>query len=242
MLYLISLGLSDENDLSLKGLEAGKKCEKLYLEKYTNILNTTPEKLEKLFGKKVEEVERKNLEEDSGRLVEEARKKDIGILVSGDALAATTHLSLVAECRKSGVECRIIHSSSILTGVGECGLSLYKFGETITIPFWEENYKPAGFYETILKNKKAGLHTLILLDTKKGGMSVKEALEILEGIDKEGLLKDKLLALSGVGSEDQRILFGTVEEIKGKEWGKPAVLIVPGKLNEFEREFLEKGN
>ena len=38
MLYLIGLGLSDETDITVKGLEIVKKCSRVYLEAYTSIL------------------------------------------------------------------------------------------------------------------------------------------------------------------------------------------------------------
>ena len=37
-LYMIGIGLNDEKDISLKGLEAVKKCTKVYLERYTSIV------------------------------------------------------------------------------------------------------------------------------------------------------------------------------------------------------------
>ena len=39
MLYLIGLGLGDEKDITLRGLEAVKKCEKVYMEAYTSLLS-----------------------------------------------------------------------------------------------------------------------------------------------------------------------------------------------------------
>ena len=49
-LYLIGLGLNDEKDITIKGLEAIKNCDYIYLESYTSLLlNTSIEKLEKLF-------------------------------------------------------------------------------------------------------------------------------------------------------------------------------------------------
>lgn len=38
MLYLIGLGLGDETDITVKGLEVVKKAERVYLEAYTSIL------------------------------------------------------------------------------------------------------------------------------------------------------------------------------------------------------------
>lgn len=38
MLYLVGLGLSDETDITVKGLEVVKKASRVYLEAYTSIL------------------------------------------------------------------------------------------------------------------------------------------------------------------------------------------------------------
>lgn len=38
MLYLIGLGLSDVRDITVRGLEIVKRCERVYLEAYTSIL------------------------------------------------------------------------------------------------------------------------------------------------------------------------------------------------------------
>lgn len=45
MLYLIGLGLADETDVSVKGLELIKRVERVYLETYTSILLVDPAKL-----------------------------------------------------------------------------------------------------------------------------------------------------------------------------------------------------
>ena len=38
MLYLVGLGLSDETDITVKGLAVVKKAKRVYLEAYTSIL------------------------------------------------------------------------------------------------------------------------------------------------------------------------------------------------------------
>ena len=38
MLYLVGLGLADEKDITVKGLEIVKKAERVYLEAYTAVL------------------------------------------------------------------------------------------------------------------------------------------------------------------------------------------------------------
>lgn len=38
MLYLVGLGLSDEKDITVRGLEVVRKADRVYLEAYTSIL------------------------------------------------------------------------------------------------------------------------------------------------------------------------------------------------------------
>ena len=49
MLYLIGLGLADETDVTVKGLELIKKVARVYLEAYTSILLVDKTKLASLF-------------------------------------------------------------------------------------------------------------------------------------------------------------------------------------------------
>ena len=88
------------------------------------------------------------------------------IPASGDPFGATTHHDLMLRAKEKGIETKAIHNASILNAVGACGLSLYKFGETVSIPFWQDEWKPESFYDRIVSNRKNGLHTLCLLDIK----------------------------------------------------------------------------
>lgn len=45
MLYLIGLGLADETDITVRGLDIVRKAERVYLEAYTSILLVDKEKL-----------------------------------------------------------------------------------------------------------------------------------------------------------------------------------------------------
>lgn len=45
MLYLVGLGLADETDITVRGLEIVKTAERVYLEAYTSILLVDKEKL-----------------------------------------------------------------------------------------------------------------------------------------------------------------------------------------------------
>lgn len=45
MLYLVGLGLADETDITVKGLNVVKAAERVYLEAYTSILMVQKDKL-----------------------------------------------------------------------------------------------------------------------------------------------------------------------------------------------------
>lgn len=40
---------------------------------------------------------------------------------------------------------------------------MYNFGETVSIVFWTDTWRPESFYDKIKKNRNMGLHTLCLL-------------------------------------------------------------------------------
>lgn len=45
MFYIIGLGLGDAKDITVKGLEIVKKCDRVYLESYTSLLTIGQEEL-----------------------------------------------------------------------------------------------------------------------------------------------------------------------------------------------------
>lgn len=45
MFYIIGLGLGDPKDITVKGLEIIRKCDKVFLEAYTSILSCGKEAL-----------------------------------------------------------------------------------------------------------------------------------------------------------------------------------------------------
>src|SRR3989338_5624185 len=174
-LYLIGLGLSDEKDITLRGLEAVKKCSKVYLENYTSLLQCSLADLEKAFGKKIILADRLQTENKSDDIINGSAKNDVALLIVGDPLAATTHVNYILDCKKKNIPITIIHNASVLTAVGEVGLELYKYGKITSVPFAESKTPN----DVIASNLKNGLHTLVLLDldpkTKKF-MTIAEAL------------------------------------------------------------------
>jgi diphthamide biosynthesis methyltransferase len=63
MLTFVGLGLWDVRDVSVKGLEAVRKADEVYVEFYTSRLSSNIEELEKFFGRKIKELQRSDLEE-----------------------------------------------------------------------------------------------------------------------------------------------------------------------------------
>ncbi|MFP4046009.1 MAG: diphthine synthase, partial [Candidatus Aenigmatarchaeota archaeon] len=185
MLSLIGLGLYDEKDLSVRAKEEIEDCDLLFMEKYTSKWEGQ-EELEEMIEKKIDVLERSQLEENFDEILKKAEEKRIGILIPGDPLVATTHIELLIQARRKEIKTKVVHSSSIYSAVAETGLQIYKFGKTTTIPYPEDNYRPESPYYVIKENREMGLHTLVLLDVKPDkAMEVCEAISYLLQLEKE---------------------------------------------------------
>lgn len=80
--------------------------------------------------------------------------------------SATTHTDIILRARNLGIPTRVIHNASIMNAIGACGLQLYNFGQTVSLVFFTETWKPDSFYDKIKENTDLGMHTLVLLDIK----------------------------------------------------------------------------
>ena len=90
-LNFIGIGLNDEKDISVKGLELVKKADFVYLESYTSKLNCNIDYLEKLYGKKIIFADRKLVEMDAEKtILQQAKTREVAFLVVGDVFSATT--------------------------------------------------------------------------------------------------------------------------------------------------------
>ncbi len=247
-LSLVGIGISDEKGIPLAGLEELKACQKIFAESYTNLLpEGTLGRIEKLAGKKIEILGREQVEGEK-TILGAASSSPVALVVSGDPMVATTHVSLVLSARKRGIGVRIFHAASILSAaMGESGLQAYKFGKIVTLAYWRENYRPMSAYNVIAENLSRGLHTLLLLDIdeKLGPMAPSEAAKLLIEMEKEGkkgllLPETKAVLLSQVGRAGERTAFSSLREIAAGQsaFHAPCVLIVPGKLHFLEEEFL----
>jgi diphthine synthase len=242
MLYLIGIGLHDEKDLPLRAIETIKKCDDVFCELYTNKWLGSLDKLSEIVGKKIHVLERLQVESDF--LIQEAKKKDVALLIPGDPLTATTHIGLVLEAKKHKIKTEIIHASSVYTAIAQSGLQLYKFGRSTTLVFPEEKFKPESPYDVIKKNQETGLHTLVLLDIRydeEKYMTANEGLGmLLEAPDKIIDAETNVVVCCQMGGEGQTIKYGKIKTlIKDKELNiVPAVILIPGQLNFKEIEAL----
>jgi diphthine synthase len=243
-LTLISIGLTDEDDLSQRALKEARRCDVLYAELYTMILDTDTERLTHAIGNPVKPLTRSQMEENSDALIEEAKQTKVGILIGGDALTATTHLPLLLDAAKKGIKTTIIHGSSILTAIAETGLSLYKFGRTVTLPLPEKG-PPDTVLRTLTENKEHGLHTLILLDLdtqKKQAHTIPDAIQILlEAETPEAYNRDTLtIGVARLGWNNQTIKANTAGGLSNHDFGDPPhAIVVPGRLHFLEAEALK---
>lgn len=117
-------------------------------------------------GKYICEADRNFVELGCDEMLDRAQSETVSFLVVGDSFGATTHADLVLRAREKSVEVKVVHNASILNAVGCTGLQLYRFGQTVSVPFFDGTWRPFSFMEKIAANKKIGLHTLVLLDIK----------------------------------------------------------------------------
>lgn len=265
VLYIIGLGLYSEKDISIRGLEIVREADFVYMEYYTSILGVDKEILEKFYERSILLADREVIENDFDKeILEKAVDKKVALLVVGDPLSATTHIDIFLRATKLNIKVEVLNNASIINACGLTGLSLYRFGEAITIPFFNKRWKPCSFYEKIYKNYKNDMHTLVLLDIKlreisdenilKGKkifeparfMSVNVAIEQLieaEEITKLAFLKKELkcFGVARLGAPDQKIVSGNIFELKELDFGKPlhSIIICAPNLHSIEKEMYE---
>ena len=249
-LVFVGLGLFDEKDISLRGLEELKEADVVFAEFYTSLMSgLSIRNLEEIAGKAIKVVSRRVLEEEDGQqLFEAAKKGKVVFLVPGDPLIATTHVDLRISAEKQGIRTRVIHGASVVSAVrGISGLQNYKYGKAVTIPFSEQGFVSETPYNVIRKNKKMGLHTMCYLDIKaeeQRYLTIKEALQTvleLEKKKKEQIVTQRTLVIgvARAGSIEPVVKSGYLEEVINYDFGAPPhTLIFPGKLHFMEAEAL----
>ena len=243
-LNFIGIGLNDEKDISLKGLETVKKADSVYLESYTSKLNVPIDYLEKLYNKKIIIANRALVESEAEKtILANAKDNEVAFLVVGDVFSATTHMDLYLRAKKLGIKTKIIHNASIFTAVGITGLQLYKFGKTASIPFHNENVEVP--YDALALNQKNNLHTLFLLDLKEysnDSLTVNDAMRYLLKVEikrGERVFNDNTLCVgcAKLGSLDQIVKVGKARDLLKYDFKNGMhCLIVSAKTLHFMEE------
>jgi len=254
MLYFVGLGLFDEKDISLKGLEVLKSVDVVYAEFFTSkLFGSNFKAIEDLIEKKINVLNRQEVEEES-IFLKEAVNQNVALVCGGDPLIATTHTDFLVQAKRKGINTEVIHASSIISSApGISGLQAYKFGKVTTIPFPEKNYFPHSPYLAIADNLANNSHTLVLLDIQAHNdryMTVNEGLKYLmrvkdeliaNGEDEIVAIDEETLAIgiARVGSKDVLVKAAKIADLITYDFGGPLHSIaIPSKLHIVEAEYL----
>ncbi len=156
-----------------------------------------------------------------------------------------------------------IHNASIMSAIGATGLQMYNFGQTISMVFFTETWKPSSFYDRLAENHRIGLHTLVLLDIKVKEQSLANlargrkiyeparfmtvaqcASQMLE-IEKErgeGICGPEVLAVgvARIGAKDQSIAAGTLRQLSASDLGPPlhSLVVLGSRVHDLEKDFI----
>ena len=244
-LYLVGLGLGSRGYLTRRAVEAMRESDRIYLDSYTSIIGRDLlDELTRLFNHKIIEADRRTLEEGSSRIVDEAGRMNVCVLVPGDPLIATTHSTILLEAARKGVEFRIIHGVSAYSAlISASCLQAYKFGRTTTIP--RSGVGIESCYRSILENMERGLHTLVLLDTAEGGLEIPAAIKMLMNVEEKlglGLITENrlIICLAGIGFEKECKWAGSIRDALEKSFPPPPhSIIFPGSLHFSEADALK---
>ena len=258
-LFLIGLGLYDEQSLSLEALETMRSCTTLFAEFYTGLMaGLDRSNLEALVGMSIEVLSREDVESRAELIIEATAKGDVGFLVQGDPMVATTHPDLRLRAHEVGVATRVVHGASIYSAVGVTGLQLMRFGKAGSVPFPHPSYLPTSPLEVVHQNLERDCHTLLIMDivadegrymTANEGMDTLLAMEQrLTGqrsgppsngasrIDGDSLM----IVLARAGSPEPVVRAGPLRTLQGEDLGPPPhLLVVPAKLHYMEAAYLQ---
>lgn len=249
MLWFVGTGIGGYRGLSFAALDVLKKCDTIYLERFTSHLSDSDlEALESLVGKEIKPV-RRWFVEDGREILETARSSEVALVSYGDPLIATTHSELRTRASRNSVKTSVLHSASGITStIGEIGLHIYKLGRIVTI--MSERNSAVSAYNAIFDNLLAGNHTLVLTEYNSGGdgepfflgpNAVFEMLMQAEADQQYGVFSADTFAIvaSRVGTSDQNIVSGKVESLRQSSFGPgPHSVIITGMLHFTESDSL----
>lgn len=207
------------------------------------------------------------MESSSDDILKDADKVDVAFLVVGDPFGATTHTDLVLRARELSIPISTVPNASILSAIGSTGLQLYNFGQTVSMVFFLDNWRPDSFYDRIKENRSIGLHTLVLLDIKvkeqslenmaRGrkiyepprymtvGQCAEQMLEVEENRGEGAYGEDSLaVGAARVGGRTEKYVSGTLRELCGCDeiLGGPlhSLVLLGRRTHELESDYVRE--
>ena len=255
-LYIAGFGTSIDY-VTQRLLEVLREADKVYIDSYTSIApGLDRETVSKLApSAEVVVADRRVLEEEQDSIIEEARVRNVVVLVPGDPMLATTHVTLRIEAVKRGVPVELIHGVSGLQAVVSfTGLQVYRFGRTVTLVYPEpdKGFKPFSTVEYIWDNLRRSLHTLVLLDLRLDqgrAMTIGEAIPILLQLEEE-LSKEEgvepmiprsvLVGVARAGTREAKCVAGAPEKVVAFDYPPPphSLIVTAPRLHPVEEEAL----
>uniref|UniRef100_A0A7N0R9S2 diphthine methyl ester synthase n=1 Tax=Kalanchoe fedtschenkoi TaxID=63787 RepID=A0A7N0R9S2_KALFE len=233
MLYVIGLGLGNEKDITIRGLEAVKRCEKVYMEAYTSLLSfglssNGLSALETMYGKPITIDDREMVEEKADEMLSEASDCDVAILVVGDPFG------------QENLGLKDLLDNLEIVNLDACLI--------YTIVLFSETVEPVPTRSLVTARPRyLNLHHIgvkeptfeSLCRGKKQYeppryMSINTAIEQLLEIEEKEESSGKL------GSEDQKVEAGPMGQLLRVDFGEPLhCLVITGETHPIEEEMLD---
>ncbi len=232
-LWFVGLGLDDERGLSRRALEVLSRSE-VFAEEYTAVAAPgSMDRLSQELGRPIVTLARGALEGEAPVLAALGRSASVALLAVGDPFAATTHVALRLAAERAGHTWSYLPNASILSAAaGFLGLMHYRFGRPVSLPLPDPRFSPTSPLERIAENRRAGLHTLLLLDLapERGEFLLAgRALALLRERDPDGKVvgdDEELAVAARVGRPEARGYVGTFARLVGRDFGPPMHCVV----------------
>jgi diphthine synthase len=255
MLWIIGIGINGYRGISTEAIDVLKKCDRIYLERFTSPLSEEDIRgLNALIEKNDQQHDiiipvQRWFVEDGREIIEQSQFKNIALLTYGDPLIATTFTELHVRAVKRSIQVKIIHAASGITSlIGESGLHVYKFGRMVTMMSGFQSY--ISVYNTVFNNLLAGNHTLVLTEYSNDSNTVFfldptyffDKMLHAEEDTKYGAFSQETFAIvaSRIGMEDQRIESGKVKSLTNRDYGRgPHSIIVTASLHFTELDAIK---
>lgn len=247
MLWFIGLGLEGIDGSSPYTLKILKKAKAVYYENFTSPLPKREQaKIKKIAGKRFRLAPRW-LVEDGKTILAEAKKNSVVLLAYGDPYIATTHIELRTRAALEKIRTGTVHAASAIPSlVGECGLQYYKVGRPVTIMRDTKSWSTV--YYTIYENMVKGLHSILILEYDSSAnffLDPKDGISSLffsENQQRRNVISSSTFGIvaSRIGAKNQKITAGRLENLAGKDFGRPPhTIIIPGRMHFTELDALK---